>query len=112
MPGDRHEQNKTDITSVCFPGGLVVKNSPASVGGSGSIPRLERSSGQKKWQPIPVVLLGNFHGQRRLEGYCPRGHKRVGMTEQLKQQNPVHMEHILQPSNFMIMIFSGAAKEE
>ena len=37
--------------------------------------------------------------------------KELDMTEQLKQQNPVHMEHLLQQSNFVIMIFSGAAKK-
>ena len=47
-----------------------------------------------------------------LRGAAQRVTKELDMTEQLKQQNPVHMEHILQPSNFMIMIFSGAAKEE
>ena len=35
----------------------------------------------------------------------------LDMTEQLNQQNHVHMEHILQPSSFVI-ISSGAAKDE
>ena len=33
-----------------------------------------RSLGQEdplEWQPTPVVLHGEFHGQRRLEGYNP-----------------------------------------
>ena len=35
---------------------------------------------RRKWQPTPVFLPGNFHGQRSLEGYSPRGHKRVGLN--------------------------------
>ena len=36
---------------------------------------------RRKWQPIPVFLPGNFHGQngqRSLASYSPRGVKRVG----------------------------------
>ena len=32
----------------------------------------------RRWQPTPVFLPGKFHGERSLEGYSPRGHKRVG----------------------------------
>ena len=28
---------------------------------------------RRKWQPIPVFLLGKSHGQRNLEGYSPWG---------------------------------------
>ena len=41
----------------------------------GKIPR------RKKWQPIPVFLPGESHGQRRLAGYSPWGHKESDMTE-------------------------------
>ena len=32
---------------------------------------------RREWLPIPVFLPGEFHGQRSLVGYSPRGHKRV-----------------------------------
>ena len=38
---------------------------------------------RRKWQPTPVFLLGEFHGQRRLVDYSPWGHKESNMTEQL-----------------------------
>ena len=38
---------------------------------------------EKKWQPTPVFLPGEFHGQRRLVGYSPWGRKESDMTEQL-----------------------------
>ena len=40
-------------------------------------PWVEKIPWRRKWQPIPVFLLGKFHGQRSLAGYSPWGHKRV-----------------------------------
>ena len=37
----------------------------------------------EEWLPTPVILLGEFHGQRSLVGYNPWGHKELGMTEQV-----------------------------
>ena len=30
---------------------------------------------EKEWQPTLVFLPGEFHEQRSLKGYSPRGHK-------------------------------------
>ena len=30
------------------------------------------------------ILAGKFHGQRRLAGYCPRGHKESETTERAR----------------------------
>ena len=38
---------------------------------------------RREWQPIPVFLLGEFPGQKRLVGYRPCGCKELDMTEQL-----------------------------
>ena len=38
---------------------------------------------RRKWQPIPVFLPEKSHGQRRLVGYSPWGHKESDKTEQL-----------------------------
>ena len=38
---------------------------------------------RQEWQPTPVFLPGEFHGQRRLAGYSPWGRKESGMTGQL-----------------------------
>ena len=37
----------------------------------------------RKWQPTPVFLPGESHGQRSLEGYSPWGRKESDTTEQL-----------------------------
>ena len=31
--------------------------------------------GRRKWQPTPVFLHGESHGQRSLAGYSPWGHR-------------------------------------
>ena len=36
---------------------------------------------RRKWQPTPVFLPGESHGQRSLAGYSPRGHKELDRTE-------------------------------
>ena len=36
---------------------------------------------RRAWQPTPVFLPGESHGQRSLEGYSPWGHKELDMTE-------------------------------
>ena len=39
--------------------------------------------------PTPVLLPGESHGQRGLEGYSPGGHKESGTTERLSTARPV-----------------------
>ena len=38
---------------------------------------------KRKWQPTPVFLPGEFHGQRSQVGCSPWGHKELDTTEQL-----------------------------
>ena len=38
---------------------------------------------RREWQPTPVFLPREFHGQRSLAGYSPWGRKESGMIEQL-----------------------------
>ena len=40
-------------------------------------------SWRRKWQPLPVFLPGEFHGQRSLAGYSPGAHKQLDTTELL-----------------------------
>ena len=57
-----------------FPGGSDGKESACDAGDLGSNPGLGRSPGEG-WQPTPVFLPGEFHGQRSLAGYSLWGHK-------------------------------------
>ena len=54
------------------------KNPPViaeDVRDEGSIPELRRSPGGEQWQPTPVSLPGQSHGQRSLAGYSPQGRR-------------------------------------
>ena len=62
----------------------MVKNLPANAGDireEGLIPGLGRSPGvvtwSSKWQPTPVLLPEESHGQMNLVSYSPWGLKRI-----------------------------------
>ena len=40
---------------------------------------------RRKWQPTPVSLPADFHGQGSLAGYNPWGHKELDVTEDITQ---------------------------
>ena len=62
----------------------MVKNWPAiNVGDLGLIPGSGRSPWRREWQPTPVFLPGEFHGQRSLASYSPWGHRESDTTERL-----------------------------
>ena len=63
----------------------MVKNPPANAGDmrGGFNPWVRKICSRRKWQPTPVFLSGESHGQRRLEGYSPWGRKELDITEGL-----------------------------
>ena len=58
---------------------------------------------RRKWEPIPVFLPGECHGQRSLEGYSPWSHERVGQPVQLSRSvvsdslQPYELQHARPP---------------
>ena len=66
-----------------FPGGSVVKNPPASVGDTGSIPGSGRSLRKGNGNALQYSCLGNPTDRG---SYSPSGHKRVGHDFTTKQQ--------------------------
>ena len=61
-----------------LPGRCSGEGPPATAGDirdRGSIPRLERSPGERERLPIPVFLPGESHGQGSLASYSLRGHR-------------------------------------
>ena len=61
---------------VGFPRGSVVKNPPASAGNRFN-PWVRKIPWKRKWQPTPVFLPGEFHGQKSLAGHSPWSCKRI-----------------------------------
>ena len=63
-----------------FPDGSVGKESACDGGDTGDAglpPGLGRFPWRRKWQPTPVFLPGESHGQRRPVGCSPGGSQRV-----------------------------------
>ena len=63
-----------------FPGGPLVENPPTNAGDLGLIPGSGSSPGEGKWQPTPVFLPGESHGQRNLAGTVHGVAKESDMT--------------------------------
>ena len=65
---------------------LVVKNLPANAGDvrDGFHPQVRKIPCRRAWQPSPVFLSGESHGQRSLMGYNPWGLKELDSTEVTK----------------------------
>ena len=66
-----------------FPAAQAVTSPPANAGDTGSIPASGRSPWTRKWQPAPVFLPGDSHGQRSLAGCSPGGHRESDTTDRL-----------------------------
>ena len=60
---------KVNESTIYMPGNSVIKNLPVNVGDLGLIPGSGKIPWRRKWQPTPVFLPGEFHGQRSLTGY-------------------------------------------
>ena len=70
---------------VGFPGGTVVKESPANAADARNVGSIS-GLGNCLLEEIAThssVLPGKFHGQRSLAGYSPEGHKESDATERL-----------------------------
>ena len=69
---------------MAFPGGAAGKE-PASQCRRHKRhrfnPWIRKLPWRRGWQPTPAFLPGESHGQRRLVGYSPWGHKESDMTE-------------------------------
>ena len=78
------------MSNLGLPWWLSGKESTSNARDPGSIPWSERLPWSRKWQPIPVFLPGESHGQRRLAGYSPWGCKELDTTEQLNTDTHRH----------------------
>ena len=63
--------------------GSASKESPAMQNEHGLVPWLRKIPWRRKWQPTPVLLPGESHGQRSLLGNSPKGLKESDRTERL-----------------------------
>ena len=72
---------------------LVVKN-PFAMRETGRLefdPWVGKIPWRRAWQPTPLFLPGESHGQRSLAGYSPSGHKESDMTEVTASMHTWHI---------------------
>ena len=64
---------------------LSSKESAHSAGDTRFYPRVRKITWRRAWQPTPVFLPGESHGQRSLAGYGPLGRKESDSTVATEQ---------------------------
>ena len=65
---------------MLFPGGSEGKESTCNVG---DLDLIGNIAGRREWQPTPVFLSRESHGQRGLVSHSPGGLQRVDTTEHI-----------------------------
>ena len=55
---------------------------------------------RRKWQPTPIFLSGEFHGQKSLVSYSPRDHKEANTTENTLTQKEIDNKQTTKKTNF------------
>ena len=66
---------------------------------------ISRNGWRRKWQPTPIFLPGEFHGQRSLVGYSPWGCKESDMTKHTHTRTHTHRnlrKYLQLSSNLMV----------
>ena len=77
MSGDIFCCEKKGVWALLLSGPSLVAQ---TVKESGSV-SVRKIPCRRQWQPTPVFLPGEFHGQRSLAGYNPWRHKESDMAE-------------------------------
>ena len=94
---------------------LVVKNPPANPGDVRDMGLIPERGRRRPWQPYPIFLLGESHGQRSLGSiaYSPQGCKELDTTEatqhtacEIKQEPQItHLAHFFPLIFFSKLLF-------
>ena len=72
-------------------------------------PCVEKILWRRKWQPTPVFLPRECHGQKSLAGYSPWSHKELATTEHIHTHTHTHThthsDYKMLPPYFMLFCF-------
>ena len=88
---------------------LVVKNLPANARDTRQFdPWVDKISWSRKWQPTPIFLPGQSHGQRSSTGYSPWDHKESDTSEHVHvcTHTHTHTHTHTNTANKLISVFS------
>ena len=66
---------------------------------------VKKISWRREWQPIPIFLAGESHGQRNLEDHSPWGCKESAMTEATYHTHTHTQGHIIAQLNLVPVLF-------
>ena len=58
---------------------------------AGFNPWVGKTPWRREWHPTPVLVPGESHGQRRLAGYSPWGHKESDTIERLSLSSQIKL---------------------
>ena len=81
------EDLNNTIIQLGLPWWLNGKESTCQCRRQGFHPWVRKIPWRRKWQPTPVFLPGESHGQSSLEGYSPWGLKELDTNYRLKNSN-------------------------
>ena len=80
---------------MVFSDGSNGKESACNAGDSGFDPWLRKILWRREWQPIPVFLPEEFHGQRTLVNCSPWCYKELETTKQLTHPHTHTHTHVI-----------------
>ena len=90
IPEESNRDNRTFYSSVLKNWGLLWwlrgKELPCQCRRHGFHPWVGKIPWRRKGQPVPVFLVGKYHGQGSLVGNISQGHKRVRRNSAAQQQ--------------------------
>ena len=66
---------------------------------------------RRKWQPTPVFLPAQSHGQRSLAGYSPWGRKELDMTEWVNHNKfiNIHYDHVAAAETETVIVINSSS---
>ena len=99
LPKRRQRSNRTSnvlYTLVGLPRQLRWERIHLQSRRSGFNPWAWEMPWRREWQPTPVFLPGESHGQRSLAGYSPQDNKESGTTERLTLSLFCFFQHLHQ----------------
>ena len=98
----------TTIKLIGLPWWVSVKEFACQCRRHGFNPWVGKIPWRKEWEPSPVLLSGEFHGQRSLAGYSPWDHKESDTTQQLNN-NKIKLSNMSVTSHSSPIFVCGEA---
>ena len=104
--GGSKESNMTECLSTAYSiwVSLVAQTVSLQYRGLKLDPWVGKIPWRRAWQPTPVFLPGESHGQRSLEGYSPWGCKESDTTEQISTRVHTYIYTVLSITGNLEMV--------